>query len=923
MCAVPSRDPVEVFISYSHHDEKLLVELKDHMTGLTLEELIKVWRDRNIKAGDEWEERIEEHLNAAGLFLLLLSAKFMASKYCRAEMERAIERHNEGDAWVVPILLKPFEWADAPFWKLNFLPDDRKPVGIRSKRDKIWAEIVKRIRELIVDLPFNNLPDETLPLIGRKQEAQDLEILLSEGSGRLVAIHGPSGSGKTRLAVHVARRLARVRKFQSGICFVPLGQTRASMLLPCAVAKALGIKETEGVSFEESLHQHLRDKQMLILLDGFENNASRQACIAKLQKDCPRLTLLLTSEKSPRIKDARKVGLKPLPPEDAMALFFQNTRSVKDLSTNRNGDAEAVAEICNQLEGIALAIELVAARVRQSRATAVLLKDIESILIKGKKRLDVRTSTLDEALAWIFSLLSPEERNLTLALSIFSGGCTVEAAEVIRAESRKSKRRTETILKELVQSRLLGTEAGVDGRTRYTMHAAVRDFAARQLEDQEIKRLRQRHAELFLALAQEAESKLMSPERNPWMKRLDAEHENLRAALVWFRSVPGGNEQLLELAGSLFWFWNLRAYFAEGLVWLEGALAAKPRRAPARAKALYAAGGLAFLQGRFEAAHPWLEESAGLWRDLGDERRRAYALVILGMVEQNQNERDLRPAFEREQESVAIFKKLGDEWGLALALNDLGNVCRAQADLVQARKLYCQSLRKWRSMNDSWGRPLTLTNLGFLEMLEGDKGAARRAFKEALQVQHWMDDPWGLAETVKYLADLAVRQDDDGEAEKLYRESLDLNRKIGRRPLLVGCLAGLAVVAQRQGHWIPAAHLAEAVNRWRGPVRVMAKPLDHQMYQRALEALESREVEAEAIRRARVQGSRRSLEEAIAYALSLPKMAVPLASREGGSSSGFPFSPKGPENGGSGAPLSPSEGAEYSSPSKVSDSSRA
>lgn len=855
--------PSSVFFCYSHQDARLQAQLLAHMAGLVRQKLILPWFDGQIEAGNDWRRCIEEHLGSADMIVLLISSHFAASDFCCFEMERALQRYEAGKAEVFPVLLRPVEWPGAPFLHLSLLPENGRPVSLWRNRDDAFSSIVRGIRERLLSR-FNNLPVSATPFVGREAELRDLETLLLRPGARLVALHGPRGTGKTRLAEQAAANL--FRRFQNGVCFVPFGRIADPGVVPCAVAQALGIKEVEGISIAESLRQHLEAKHMLLLLDGFDAPSPAASFLPRLLESCPRLQILTTGRSPLRVRDACNVALPgALSPADSVHLFLQSARS---MAGELPVSGQAAAEICERFQHVALAIEVVGARARELSVAEVMGVAERS----GRRTAAGLADAPGAALAWSYSLLAEEEKRLFRRLSIFRGGVTAKTAAQVCGS-----RRGEAVLcslRSLVDKRLLRAEAeaGEAGDVRYRMLDVIREFAARQLGAAENLALRRRHAEHFLALAEEAEPALTSPGRGPWMRRLEAERGNLRAALSWFRAAPDGIEPALRLAGALFWFWNLRAYFSEGRTLLAGLLRRARGQTPAtpgRAKALYALGGLAFLQGDLAVARRHLQESAALWAVLDDARSRAYTLVILGMVEQSQD--DLDAALTHGRESAAILHREGDAWGYALALNDLGNTHRARGDRAMALALYYRSGEAWRRMNDGWGLPLTLSNLGFLEMLAGDREAARLAFKEALQIQHSLDDRWGLAETLKYLADLDIRRGEDAAAERLYRESLDLNRRIGRKPFMVGCLAGLAVVAQRHGALDIAARLAGAVESQRGAVRVMVKPIDHEQYERVA----SLGIDGnEALVQARDLGSRAPLAETTSWALSLPPLAT-------------------------------------------------
>jgi tetratricopeptide (TPR) repeat protein len=350
--------------------------------------------------------------------------------------------------------------------------------------------------------------------------------------------------------------------------------------------------------------------------------------------------------------------------------------------------------------------------------------------------------------------------------------------------------------------------------------------------------LRRRHAEFFLGLAERANAGIKTTERVSHLGRLDEERDNLRAALEWSCSESGDRELSLRLAGALFWYWNLRAEFSEGRSWLKRALG---ERRAARARALYGAGGMAFLQDDFEAARPLVDESVAIWRSLGPEHERdlGYALTILGMTALGQNHLDF--ALESATECVEIFRKhkAEDRWGLALALNDLGNVRRRRGEISEALELYKESLALWMDLGDTWGLPLTRSNLGFLLMMDKKFADARCELEEALEIQRSMNDRWGSAETLKYLGDLAVRERSYQEAEAHYLESLQRNQESGRRQFMIGCLAGLAVSSAGKRLTKLAAFLFGAVRSLREECEVSERIFDEEMFQQAWKDLDS------------------------------------------------------------------------------------
>lgn len=845
-----------VFLAYSHEDSDFKDQLLKEMAGLRQQGLIDYWHDRQLGPGEEWKTRIQEELSDSDLILLLISPDFATSKECCQEMEEAIELHEAQEARVIPVLLRSVEWPDAPFHRLNYLPEEGPPFSEWPDLHDAYLTIVREIRESVVNCPFYNLPQPRTELVGREKEMSDLVSLLRKERKKIVVLRGPLGSGKTRLAISVADELSG--RFTHGVCYVPLRQVQDPSSLVLAIVQQLRIKESRDISVEASLRRHLRGKRMLLLLDDLDGVPAPGSSLTEVLKSCPQVQILATSRERLPIQDATEYEMSPfLSQSDAVEYGLQHAPK----------GGRKVAEFCARRSVRPLAIEVMAGQIEQHILT-------ESRLAGFLPRIEEEPDPVRSVLSWSFDLLSPGERALLCRLAVFSDSWTLHIAEAVCNARRDLDIDVQTGLELLVKKKLIHRQGG----ERFKMPEAIRQFALERLDLGEEEELRQRLVEFFLAFAEEAEPKLTTSERYNWLEYIETELANIRAALTWCRTVPNGGEMGLRLAGALFWFWNHRAYFSEGRRLLESILNQAPlTRNTSRAKALYAAGGLAFLQGDQKSAIPWLEESVALWRENENRRCLGFALILLGMAAQQEN--DFDRAFKCERESVEIFRKLKDEWGLALAMNDLGNVFRANKEPLPAIEQYRQSLPKWRKLNDPWGLSLTLNNVGYLEMLEGNWSPARRHFSEAIKAELRVDDRWGFAETVKYLADLAVRQGRDEEAEDLYRESLDRNREIGRKPLMVGCLAGLTVIAVRHRHWEHAARLSGAVDSLRGPVRLLSKPFDQSSYEEALELLLQQCEDMASLKQSRNQGREMGLEKITAYALNLPFLVARRAER--------------------------------------------
>ncbi|MFP5265598.1 MAG: tetratricopeptide repeat protein [Blastocatellia bacterium] len=898
-------EPVRIFFSYSHKDEAWRQELEKFLTPFIIQGLISNWHDRKILPGEEFDDKISENLESAHIILLFVSVDFLASAYCYGkEMKRAMERYEAGEARVIPIIVRTCVWDTAPFGKLQALPTNARPLNTWRDRDRGLTAVTNGIRDVVNSIrdsdqvkerekislafytPFNNLPPSPTPFVGRQVEADELKRFL-RGEAAIIFVHGEGGTGKTRLAIEVASHL--IKEFENGVCYVPLEKVSDPQLLPYAITEALKLKEVEQSKVKESLKEFLKNKQMLLLLDTFEYIASDASVeyLTDLRAACPRLKILLTSRRLVRMPGARPFKLPILalpkeedylPPErlsqfDAVKLFIQSSREIDPHFTITNENAPAVAQICIRLEGLALAIELVTASINRFNSNPQeMLAALENQLLSltGGKTLKTRQTTMYASITWSYNLLNPSEQMLLRRLSIFKDGFTVTAAEAVCNPGGDLKIDVSEGLWSLVDNNLLRPDEAVKSGNRFKMSDVIREYGQELLKKSgEIEDLKRRHVNYFLSLAEEAELKITSRERDGWLERIEAELGNFRAALSWCRRAAGDCELGLRMAGALFWAWNLQANFSEGRDWLNDMLEQtrpSPHRA-ARAKALYAAGGLVFLQGDDKAAHPFLEDSVKMWREIGDGRGLAFALVIQGMVALNLN--DLDKALACEEEAVETFARLKNRWGLALAQNDLGNVYRQKGDYAEALKLYKKSLRIWKSMNDTWGQPLTLSNLGFLDFLKGNFPSARRQLEKALKIQRAVKDKWGLSETLKYLGDLAVRRQDYSMAESLYRESLIWNRELGRKRLTVACIAGLAVTSAETGRASRALSLFDATDSLSKDVGVSVKFFDHGMYDSTKSGLYSHGGGA-GVKRKPPKARAMGLEQAIAYALEIP-----------------------------------------------------
>ncbi len=722
------------------------------------------------------------------------------------------------------------------------------------------------------------LPVQRTPLVDRTEQSEKALSWLARPEVGLVTLTGPGGAGKTHLALHIATRMRD--QFADGVVFVPLAPLSDAALLASTIATTLGLRESGGQAITESLIEALRDKQLLLVLDNFEQVVKGAPLIAQLLETCPRLKILVTSRRKLRVRGEKELPIPPLevPAETgrisveqlahyaAVDLFVQRAQDAKPSFTITATTAKAIAQICRRLDGLPLAIELAAARIKVLPPKALLahLDRALPLLSGGARDLPARQQTMKGAIAWSYDLLDEPEKTLLRRLAVFVGGCTLEAAEAIcNAEDDLALdilEGTET----LVDSSLLTQDESDEDEARFRMLGTIREYALERLEESgEAAALQRRHAEYYLALVEEAEPHLTSAERWDWLARLDAEHDNLRAALEWSSAANEG-EIVCRLVGGLGWFWFLRGYLSEGRAWADTALklAASDDRSIRRARVLHWAAGMAFAQGDYRAARAPVEESVAIFREQDDKRELGLTLIILGLALAGLAEGEAARAAL--QESIGLFRgEARDPWGEAFALYCLGDLTRNMGDLAAARTAYEESLASFQDLEDQWGRAVLLHALGMIEDAEGDYTAARSLYTASEGLFREMGDRWDLARVLVALEGVALHEGDYARAQALCEESLDLSRDLGNKNGMLRSLEGLARIALAQGDAERAARLlgtVEAISR------AIGRPSPEPLIAEAKARLDDATFAA-----AWSLGTTQTLEEAASYAAGEPK----------------------------------------------------
>ena len=644
----------------------------------------------------------------------------------------------------------------------------------------------------------SNIPVQRTGFVGREKEIAAAKELLLRQDVRLVTITGPGGIGKTRLGVEVASGL--VDRFPGGIHFVPLSPLRDPGLVASAIVQTLGIGEAGGQSPLEILQKNLEDSlraPMLFVLDNFEHLAQAAPTVAELLVMGPNLKILVTSRSALHLYGEHEFPVPPLALPDArslppvavlsqypaVALFVQRAIAVKpDFELNRE-NALAVAEICARLDGLPLAIELAAARVKVLSLASIgtRLASRLQLLTGGSRDLPQRQQTLRAAIDWSYDLLNADEQKLFRRLSVFVGGCTLEGAEAVCDTKGDLGLDLLDGMASMVDKSLLQQVEQANGESRFMMLETIREYAREKLEaSQEEASTKRAHAAYCLVLAEEEAKGQSGAEGAEWLERFGLEHDNFRASLEWL-AATGDAEWGLRLGAALFRFWEAREYLAEGRGWLDKLLklagAASPTKA--RVRALFAAGVLASEQGDYTSAGVLLRESLDIARKLRDTQGVAVSLNAMAVIAQDQD--DLAVAHSLFEESLAVWRELGDQKAAARSLSNVANVAKLQGDYDRARSLYAECLSIFERVGDRTGVAWSLNSQGDVAREQGESAAAQVLYEMGLAIFRELGDRWGIAGTLADLGTLAREQRDSPTAHSLHRESLSIFREMDHK----------------------------------------------------------------------------------------------------------------------------------------------
>ncbi|HJT58697.1 MAG TPA: protein kinase [Ktedonobacteraceae bacterium] len=808
--------------------------------------------------------------------------------------------------------------------------------------------------------PMWRVPTTFTPLVGRESEVATICELLQRSDVRLVTLVGTGGIGKTRLSYQVAREMQPY--FADGVCLVHLATVNEPDLVVPTIALELGIQEAGSQGILEQVKAALSGRHFLLLLDNFEQVVEAAPLIEEVLSACPRLKVVVTSRAVLHVDAEYQFPVPPLGLPDldqtaeneayaqyaAIALFIQRAQAVQPAFQLTPDNARTIAEICVRLDGLPLAIELAAARVKLLPPQHLLarLEEPFKILSSASRTFPPRHQTLHNALQWSYDLLDSDEQRIFRNLSVFAGGWTVEAVESM--EERRGRLIAPTtdssalvapiphnplpdppvldIIGSLLDKSLLVQRKQEGREPRLQMLLTVREYALELLRASgEIEQTQQAHALYFLSFVEQAESHLKGPQQSTWILKLEREQENMRTALAWLLK-QGDAELALRFCGALSWFWYLRGYWSEGRRWLDAALGLTQanHQTAERAKALYGAGNLAYYQDDYAIAHALWEESVQVYRALG--MREAYANVLgdLGVLTYVQG--DLAAARPLLEESERLCRTSGNTWELAWLLRKLGYVSSRQGDLARAAAYAQEGLALARKLGDksliattlltssdiamssgnltqavaldqevlALARELGLKSLisiavqdlGYLAGLQGNLPQALVRAQEGLALARELGDKSLIASTLHTLGYLAALQGDLSHASACYEEGLLVAREIGYERYIGLHLVGLAIIAS-EAHPGRAARLFGAAGSILN-IDVDMNTTERAEYARAVERTRNNLGEM-AFKAAWVEGSAMTPEQALSTPEDTPAPPLPPQIL----SSSFPVYPDG------------------------------
>ncbi len=755
-------------------------------------------------------------------------------------------------------------------------------LGVRNRTEAVaqgqrldLLRTASRPASVSASTPTHNLPAQVSSFIGRSRELAELKASLL--AARLVTLTGAPGTGKTRLALEVASAL--LEHYQDGVYFVSLASIHDASLVAHTIAQALGVNESGSESSFAALKTTLQAKRVLLVLDNFEHLLTVAPLVSDLLAAAPRLTVLVTSREVLRLYGEQEVPVPPLQLPDlkrkasaaalrsyeAIELFIQRAHAAQPTFALSDNNAASVALICVHLDGLPLAIELAAARIKFYAPQTLLLRLSSRLeaLGEGGRDLPARQRTLRATLAWSYDLLTPVEQHLFARLGVFAGGFSAADAEAICNDTLSID--VLVMLESLLNKSLLRQMPSVSGEPRFTMLETMREYALVKLvERDEIQRIRERHALYFQALAEGASQEWNGSRQAEWPVRLEIQHDNLRAALLWSLTHDRSAQTSLELIANLARFWELRGYFSEGRAWLSKVLNLPDSSAhtKAHADAFFGVSLLIQRQGDHATAQQLCREALAIYQELGDKRAVSFTLVRLSEVTSGMGDYD--SAAELSHRAYAIASEIGDQRAKANALCQIGFDCMRLGNYETTQSVLKEALTLYQALDDKMGAALAHSGLGELAVRNGDLEMAMSSLHLSFRLREEFGDRWGIAAVLGTLAWAELTQKNFERAADMLKESIFIRKEIGEQGGIAWCLEKWAEIAHIHNDNGRATRIYGAAANLRASVNSAIDPTDQPEQDRIIARIRA-QLGDEVFEALWAEGQSMSLEDLMAY----------------------------------------------------------